>query len=377
MTKTDYQHTQGTTEFPTGVIFYVTPMAISSVSSSDMIVGWWVRPDTVNGLLAQGPFVQFKHIDVRFPNNQNGNEDALDGSNANMFSADDVQVDTAVAPQNLVPAVQGTLGMYGIRTTQGSEAGGTITNTSVWGYGTALDVPGEHTIVTNVELLLNDRCLDYGFRGGNVYHASEFDHVNCGDNIVGVTLGPNLQNASAANFSVLDFEDGNAKCFSAFEPSYHMKETNPGYTWGRVSYVRVLACTGNSILTNPFDGGGGTNFQLCGQGNSCGAPVYSTTDRKVYASNEYISCSGIGCTVTPLPPSPGVQLCVDQLPGSSSPITLSALGAGNYYSLTNNSAYGTANHALVSGGAVTDSICIVGVDSHHYKIKSYTGTWTD
>jgi hypothetical protein len=56
---------------------------------------------------------------------------------------------------------------------------------------------------------------------------------------------------------------------------------------------------------------------------------------------------------------------------------MAALGAGNFYGLTNNSAYGTANHTVVSGGTVTDKFCIVGVDANHYAVVSSAGTWVD
>jgi hypothetical protein len=53
------------------------------------------------------------------------------------------------------------------------------------------------------------------------------------------------------------------------------------------------------------------------------------------------------------------------------------MGAGKYYELTGHSAWATANQKLVSGGAVSDQICIVGLDSTHYLTITSTGTWTD
>jgi hypothetical protein len=83
------------------------------------------------------------------------------------------------------------------------------------------------------------------------------------------------------------------------------------------------------------------------------------------------------CTVTPLTPTAGKQICVRNDPGVSTAITLAALGAGNYYELTSHASWGTANHTVVSGGAATDSICLVGYDANHYAVFSYNGTWTD
>lgn len=104
--------------------------------------------------------------------------------------------------------------------------------------------------------------------------------------------------------------------------------------------------------------------------------VVSSGAIAVSAKNTYVTCTTT-CTITPLAPAAGVQLCVDNAPGSATVITMAALGASTYYSLTDNSAYGTANHTFISGGAVTDAICIVGLDATHYKTKSSTGTWTD
>ena len=96
----------------------------------------------------------------------------------------------------------------------------------------------------------------------------------------------------------------------------------------------------------------------------------------VTASNAYVICTTT-CTVTPLAPAAGNQLCVWNTPGSATVITMAALGSGNYYALTSNAGYGTANHTVVSGGAVTDKFCIVGHDANHYDVVAYNGTWTD
>ena len=108
------------------------------------------------------------------------------------------------------------------------------------------------------------------------------------------------------------------------------------------------------------------------------APSYTVSSGSitVTGNNSYVTCTTT-CTVTPPAPAAGIQLCVDNAPGSATVITLAALGSGNYYSLTANTGWGTANHTVASGGAVTDSECIVGYDGNHYKIKSYNGTWTD
>lgn len=90
---------------------------------------------------------------------------------------------------------------------------------------------------------------------------------------------------------------------------------------------------------------------------------------------EYVFCTG-ACTVTPQVPAAGVQLCVMNAPGSATAITLANI-TNVYYGKTDNSGWqANANYKLVSGGAATDKICIVGYDATHYIVMSSTGTWT-
>jgi hypothetical protein len=96
----------------------------------------------------------------------------------------------------------------------------------------------------------------------------------------------------------------------------------------------------------------------------------------VAAINTNVSCTST-CTVVPLTPANGIQLCVRNAPASATVITLAALGAGNYYELTTHAGWGTANHSVASGGLVTDQICLVGYDATHYEVFSFNGTWTD
>ena len=97
---------------------------------------------------------------------------------------------------------------------------------------------------------------------------------------------------------------------------------------------------------------------------------------KVTANDTYVICSS-NCTVTPPAPAAGVRLCVRNAPGTATVITMAALGPGNYYELTSRASWGTANHTVVSGGAATDELCLVGYDANHYAVTSFNGTWTD
>ena len=126
--------------------------------------------------------------------------------------------------------------------------------------------------------------------------------------------------------------------------------------------------------------GTGAYARPCTAGNGlCGGPVSTIVSSgaiTVTAQNTYVICTTT-CTVTPLAPAANVQLCVQNDIGVSSVITLAALGSGKYYGLVDHSAYGTANHTLVSGGAVGDQVCLTGKDTTHYNPWASAGTWTD
>lgn len=99
------------------------------------------------------------------------------------------------------------------------------------------------------------------------------------------------------------------------------------------------------------------------------------TSRTVSLQSEFYVCTST-CTVTPLTPSEGTQLCVQNDDNVSTVITLAAI-SGVQYEATARTSYGTANHTVTSGGAVKDQICIVGRDTTHYNVWSSVGTWTN
>jgi len=100
------------------------------------------------------------------------------------------------------------------------------------------------------------------------------------------------------------------------------------------------------------------------------------TSVSLAAPREYYVCSST-CTVTPPVPAAGLEFCVRNGNNVSTVITLAAIGSSARYENTANTAYGTAGTGtFVSGGAVGDKVCIVGLDSTHYTTWSYAGTWT-
>lgn len=94
------------------------------------------------------------------------------------------------------------------------------------------------------------------------------------------------------------------------------------------------------------------------------------------APRQYFICTGT-CTVTPPVPAAGYEFCVLNDDNISSVITMAAIGTSARYENTARTAYGTAGTGtFVSGGAVGDKVCLLGLDATHYLTVSFSGTWT-
>jgi hypothetical protein len=73
----------------------------------------------------------------------------------------------------------------------------------------------------------------------------------------------------------------------------------------------------------------------------------------------------------------GYQFCVYNTDNVATVITLAALGSSAQYENTARTAYGSAGTGtFVSGGAIADMVCIVGLDATHYQTLAFNGTWT-
>jgi hypothetical protein len=74
----------------------------------------------------------------------------------------------------------------------------------------------------------------------------------------------------------------------------------------------------------------------------------------------------------------GYEFCVFNNVAVTSVITLAALGSSATYGKTDQNAYGTAGTgtAVLTGGSTGGKICLIGLDSTHYNVASYNGTWT-
>ncbi len=148
----------------------------------------------------------------------------------------------------------------------------------------------------------------------------------------------------------------------------------------------AVAGTGSTITlpagTTDFSGTGAGVLQQASTGAAITvgptpAPLLTSgTSVSLTAPTHTFICTGT-CTVTPPVPAVGYQFCVRNANNVATVITLAALGSSARYENTANTAYGTAGTGtFVSGGAVGDKVCIVGLDSTHYLTMTFNGTWT-
>ncbi len=135
------------------------------------------------------------------------------------------------------------------------------------------------------------------------------------------------------------------------------------------SYLMGFDTVTHQLWCN-YDNGG---WVLCADGPTPLTPGAGSAS--LSAPRQYYVCTGT-CTVTPPVPAAGYEFCIVNRNNVNTVITLAALGASARYENTARTAYGTAGTGtLVSGGAVGDKVCIVGLDSTHYMTLSFTGTW--
>lgn len=139
----------------------------------------------------------------------------------------------------------------------------------------------------------------------------------------------------------------------------------------------------NAMPSCPDTTGNHLNY-VSGTGVTCGTSIPTATPTllatgtsvSLTSPREYYICTST-CTVTPPVPAAGYEFCVRNGNNVATVITMAAIGSSARYENTANTAYGTAGTGtFVSGGAVGDKVCIVGLDSTHYLTVSYNGTWT-
>ena len=249
----------GTPVQTSGVIFNITPRALSSVPSSADVKGVWaMRPLRGGGVyFGPGASVTIRNIDVRYPTNQSSGIPvasiaAVDMRNALNFSCYYSMADYNVAQASLQYPASNT---WGIVTPNSSHEETRLDHCYAIGSYYNIDGRTEHLTIEDSGGLDGAYCMRYGAAGGKIYHASVWTDLLCGENTYGVALGPELQQGSLLNASI-DFEECLGTCTAGFPARSLMSEANPGYSFGNISYSVVLQNVGVIPVPFVFDGRG-------------------------------------------------------------------------------------------------------------------------
>jgi hypothetical protein len=242
-------------ETDVGVIFNITAAA-RTAAGANILVGWWKRPNFFS--LAPGEWngpVSMENIGVRFPDNQRGNEYAIDMLEATQFST--IGVDTNYLSQ---PTTLAAAGEKGIVSPSTYDDGMYARNIYMRGSETCLEINGEHTAVYTPYLFECTTGLamfkTYNREGINssypitVFHALFYNDVNQ------VDIGTKVFQGMLINFPEANVE----KAVSGpWVYQTGATEETPGITGGTVSWVY----SDHGIVNgNVFFTSGGQNYKV-------------------------------------------------------------------------------------------------------------------
>ena len=160
------------------------------------------------------------------------------------------------------------------------------------------------------------------------------------------------------------------------------------YTVGTLPAHRAGAVALVSDGTTAADctSGSGSVQHECYDNGSTWTSLIPTGAPAVYGSGTITVPSGnaviIGCTSTcaiPVPvPVAGYQICVKNIAGVSTVITLNALASSALYPKPDDSGYGNTSSTMVSTAAAGNKVCLIGRDATHYELGAINAVanWT-
>lgn len=111
----------------------------------------------------------------------------------------------------------------------------------------------------------------------------------------------------------------------------------------------------------------------------CTSSVVNSGTITVPSGNSVLVICTSTCSVPVPVPVLGYQICVKNIAGGSTVITLSALGSSASYPKADDSGYGTAGTGtMVSSAAAGNKVCLIGKDATHYELGAVNAAanWT-
>jgi hypothetical protein len=244
-----------------GVIFYVTPTAISSISSGNVAVCMWQRP-VATTLFANEIYVD--GIDCRFPTNTRGNEVGFGFPAAGSLELDNFLADFNLSYDAIYNGSTPAAGSFGVETPFGGSSNTTILKDgqSV-GYQYCYDFQGEH--INGIDI--GGQTCQYAMIFSRSYPAATY-HPNVLTHFIDQENqnGPVLNEQFGTHIDFINYDIEDASSGTPFARQSYFTENTPGNTSGILTYTAVVQNVGILGII-PFSQVAIVNT---GTGGSCG-----------------------------------------------------------------------------------------------------------
>ena len=251
-----------------GVIFNVTPTAISGISGTSFAVGIWQRPYTIGTSGFSFSENYFKQLSVRFPVNTRGYEIGF-----GMYMAGTVEYESCYADFNVsfstLSSTTPVAPSFGF-TSSYSSAGDLqhFKNCYSSGYQYGFDIQSEHFVSDTITSIY---CTYAGIIGrvtvgtptlpssNPIFHPCFMLHTNDQECTNGWVLGGNITNGNRIDMIGYAIEVS-AMGAPAFARVNNIYETNSGYSNGHITFSQLQASGG--LISTPLFSNGGIRFVL-------------------------------------------------------------------------------------------------------------------
>jgi hypothetical protein len=252
----------GATVNNAGVIFEITPTAVSSVAAGTILAGFWQRPITncTTNTTNTSNDAHYKNMTVRFPLHTRGNEIGI----AAYFNLN-IEYENVVADFNELQSalkatapLPGTYGSFGLTTTTSISGNYQyFKNTFVSGWHRGYDFQSEHIVSEQSTAIYSNSPGIFGRSMGAVNYASQIIQFDDQENLNGFIFGSNMSTNSRVDFLGLQIELLNdATWYSVRACTGAMTETTPGITTGLIYYVASCGVPLSLPPANLFSSGG-------------------------------------------------------------------------------------------------------------------------
>lgn len=288
-----------TTVSNNGVIFVSSSTAESAVSSSDMIMNFWQRPNATLAATSTNED-KFYNLACRFSGISRGNQTCLAMWTTSAIEYSNVEAGVNVSSYSLYTGsapVAGNLGSFGMTSPYGNSGLPEMYHEVLaYGYDICYDW-FEHTISDgSADAELCNYPFEFGRAGPNapggatgyVSHGNYVARLQDQENAHGGILGPAMTSGSRVDMPLLDIEIGAPSGYwFSNRIGGDLKETTPGTSVGNIDFYinrSNVTLPSNPPYTTLFSQGG-SGFCVNGVG-SCGVGSTLVGSVQVYNNSQ-------------------------------------------------------------------------------------------